>query len=138
MKKKTLFSKIETKEDAINIIKKFSISYIVISIILALIPFIVLVFIESQNINTDIIVMLFINSAVNSIIIIILAIMLRVLKSRIVAILLLLLSIYSLIVTGINKFTGSGEGGTNIIIAIILVLISIKLVEASVKYNKLK
>lgn len=63
------------------------------------------------------------------------AFLLRKFNSRVVVVILLLLSIGGLIVTGINEF-GGGTGGRNIFLAVIMIWVSIRAIQATFGLKK--
>lgn len=75
---------------------------------------------------------------IDAAIIALLAFFLHKFKSRIAAILLFLLSSAMVFSTFQNKFGGGGEGGNNVILALIAFGIGIRAVEAAFKYHKYK
>jgi len=119
-KKNAWFSKIESKEDAIKVIKDSSNGFLVLAAIQFGLGFLIGM-----------------TTIIDGVIYAVLALLLRKFNSRAVAILLLLLSLVAIVVTGINKF-GGGEGGRNIILAVIMIWASVRAVQATFKYNKVK
>ncbi len=75
---------------------------------------------------------------IDAAIIAILAFFLHKFKSRIAAILLFLLSSLMIFSTFQNKFGGGGEGGNNVILALIAFGIGVRAIEAAFKYQKYK
>lgn len=118
--KKLWFGKIESKEDAIKVIKDSSNGFLILAAIQIGIGFLI---------GTT--------AIIDGVLYAILALLLRKFNSRVVAIIFLLLSSAAIVVTGINRF-GEGEGGKNIFLAIIMIYVSIRAIQATFKYNKVK
>lgn len=119
-KKYNWFGKIESKEDAIKVIKDSSTGFFG----LAAIQFALGLVIGMEAITDGVIYA-------------VLALLLRKFNSRVVACLLLLLSLVAVVVTGINKFSGGG-GGRNVFLALIMIYVSVRAVQATFKYHKVK
>ncbi|HSH00939.1 MAG TPA: hypothetical protein VLL52_00380 [Anaerolineae bacterium] len=115
-KKIGLFSKITDREDAIKLTKDAGTGFVVIGLITALIS-----------------IALGASALIDALIYIVLGLIMRQFHSRIAAVLLLFFSIISLMVTTANLFGIIELGGTNIILAIILVVAAIRGVEATFK-----
>jgi hypothetical protein len=121
-KVKWLFSKIDNRDSALNVIKQAAISFYTLAVLFLLAGF----FFSSLAI-------------VDAVILGVLGVLLHTLKSRVVAILLLIYSIAVLGVTVLNLIVpGSLGGGTNILLSIIVVWVSIRAVQATFKLGKLK
>lgn len=128
VKKTGLFSKIESKEDAIKAIKESSI---------------IILFIATLQIGLGRVHYLF-NSAIiidphlifEAILCIILACILLKWKSRVAAIFLFLLSSIELVMTFIKWFTWSGHAENNIPFALIIAIFAYRLVEATSKLQQ--
>ncbi len=118
-KKNTLFGKIETKEEALKIIKDSSNGFYFLSALEIIAGYFVIG----------------ISAIIDGIIFAICAFLLRKFNSKVVAIILLLISAMSLITTGVNKFS-NGSGGQNIFLAVIVVWISIRAVQATFALEK--
>lgn len=118
--KKTMFSKIETREDALEVIKDSSNGFFVVAAIqiaigIFLMPSIIL----------------------DGVVFAVLGLLLRQLHSRVVAVLLLMVSISSLVMTIMNKFDAETHGGSNIYLAGIMVYVSVRAIQATFKYQTL-
>lgn len=118
-KKNAWYGKIETKEEALKVIKDASNGFY----FLAALQIVLGYFIMGAS------------AIVDGVIFAVCAFLLRKLNSRVVAIILLLLSVGGLIVTGINKF-GGGTGGRNIILAVIMIWTSIRAIQATFELRK--
>ena len=119
-KKNAWYGKIETKEDAIKVIKDSSNGFLLLSAIQMALGFII-----------------GIETVIDGVIYLILALLLRKFNSRVVAIILLLLSLVSIVVTGMNKL-GGGAGGRNVLLSLIVTWVSIRAIQATFVYNRLK
>lgn len=119
-KKNNWFGKIETREEALKVIKDSSIGFYFLALLQIVIGYFLL---EASAI-------------IDGVIFAILAFLLRKFNSMVIAILLLLLSVAAVVVTGINKF-GGGSGGRNMTLAIIMIWVSVRAVQASIKLHKL-
>jgi len=113
-------SKIESKEDAVGLIKGYSNGFLFLAAVQ-----IVAGFLSGIYVSFD------------GVVLIILALLLRKFKSRIVSIMLLLLSIFTIVATGINLF-GEGKGGIGIILAGFMLWASIGAIHVTFQYNKIK
>ena len=118
-KKRGLFSKIETREDALKTIKDSSITFYLIGGLQIALSF----FLGASAI-------------VDGLLFIIFAFLLQKFNSRIVAVLLLILSGAGLVVTTMNSF-GGGQGGRNVILALVVLWASIRAVQATFKLQSL-
>ncbi|MBI2042478.1 MAG: hypothetical protein HYT21_01910 [Candidatus Nealsonbacteria bacterium] len=113
-KKNTWFGKIQTRDEAIKVIKDASNGFY----FLAALQIVLGYFIMRPE------------AIIDGAIFAICAFLLRKFNSRVVAIILLLLSIGGLIVTGMNNF-GGGAGGQNLILAVIMIWVSIRAIQAT-------
>ena len=120
-KKNNWFGKIETREEALKVIKDSSNGFYFLAVLQIVIGYF----------------LLGASAIVDSVILAILAFLLRKFNSMVVAILLLLLSLAGIVVTGINRF-GGGTGGRNIILAVIMIWVSVRAVQATLKLHKLE
>jgi hypothetical protein len=118
-KKNTWFRKIETRDEALKVIKDASN---------------VLYFLAAFEIVLGYFIM-GVGAIVDGVIFAVCAFLLRKFNSRVVAVILLLLSIGVLIVTGINKF-GGGSGGRNLSLAVIKIWVSIRAIQATFGLKK--
>jgi hypothetical protein len=117
-KKPILFKVIETKEEALKTIKDASYAFLFVAVLTGAASFI-----------------LGAALVIDAVLYLVLALLLFWLKSRTIAVLLLVFSCMSLIVTVLNRMGMMNEGGGNIFLAIIIVWISIKAVEATFKLH---
>lgn len=120
-KKNAWFGKIETKEEALKIIKDSSNGFYFLAALQIVIGYF----------------LLGLPAIIDGVIFAVLAFLLRKFKSMVVAMLLLLLSVGGIVVTAINQF-GGGTGGRNIILALIMIWVSIRAVQATAKLHKLE
>lgn len=118
--KKRMFSKIETREEALDVIKDSSNGFFVVA-----------------GIQIVIGIILMPSIILDGVVFAVLGLMLRQLNSRIVAVLLLLVSIGSFVMTSMNKFGVTSEGGGNIFLAGLMVYVSIRAIQATFKYHLL-
>ena len=118
-KKNAWYGKIETKEEALKVIKDTSNGFY----FLAALQIVLGYFIMGRE------------AIIDGVIFAVCAFLLRKLNSRAVAIILLLLSVSGLVVTGINKF-GGGTGGRNITLAVVMIWISIRAIQATFGLRK--
>lgn len=118
-KKNSWFGKIETKDEALKVIKDASNGFY----FLAALQIVLGCFIMGME------------AIVDGVIFAVCAFLLRKFNSRVVAVILLLLSIGGLIVTGINKF-GGGSGGQNLFLAVIMIWVSIRAIQATFGLKK--
>jgi cobalamin synthase len=118
-KKRDIFSKIETREEALKTIKDTTIGFYFIAIL-----HIVLGYFVGLPVMID------------GVLYAVLGFLLQKFNSRIVAVLLLIVSGIALITTVINRF-GGGTGGRNILLAIIVLWASIRAVQATFKLQSL-
>jgi len=122
-KKQILFSKIENRSDAERMTQACAYGFFTIAILQG--AFGLLFPITNKALILDAIVWL------------ILGLLILKIKSRIAATIALLMSLISLFVTFQNKITpDQGMGGSNIILAIIIFLVSIRALEATVKLGE--
>lgn len=119
--KKTLFAKIESREDAIKAVKEYSAGFYVLAAIQGAIGF----FLTSS--------MIF-----DAILLAVLATVLRIWNSRVAAFLLMTITTIGLVVTASNRFGTpilDGGGGKNIILALLAFWFAIKSIEATNKIH---
>ncbi|OGJ53663.1 hypothetical protein A2448_00720 [Candidatus Peregrinibacteria bacterium RIFOXYC2_FULL_41_22] len=116
---KQIAGKIESKEEAVKIIKDCSNAFFILAGIEIVAGIVI--------IGTA--------AIIDGIIFGILAFVLRKFYSRVAAIILLLMSLGSVIVTVMNNASG-GNGGSNIILAIVIVYASARGIQATFKYNE--
>lgn len=114
------FAKIETKEDALLQIKNAAYSFYFVAALQVILG---LFFIPA--------------AIIDGLIFALLAFLLMKFNSTAAAIILFLLSVSAVIFTAINKF-GGGAGGTNIFLAIIIVWVSFRAMQATSKLSKFK
>ncbi len=115
-KKNSLFSKIESRADALKVIKESAIAFVAIG----LLQVAAAIFLFPE---------LFFDAVVN----IVLGLVLMFLKSRIAAVLLLLWSGAAVVITVLNMFGITASGGTNVIMSLIIFWAAVKAVEATFK-----
>ncbi len=121
-KKNAWYGKIETKEEALKVIKDSSYGFFFVAVLQAVIGFAL-----GMNLWLDAILYLIFG-----------AILLK-FKSRVAAILLLLLTSGALIMTFINKINpdpSSGTGGTNLFLAVIMIWASVRAIQATFGLRK--
>ena len=118
-KKNAWYGKIETKEDALKVIKDASNGFYFLAVLQIALGYFIM--------GTE--------AIIDGAIFAVCAFLLRKFNSRVVAVILLLLSIGGLIVTGMNKFSG-GAGGQNLILAIIMIWVSIRAIQATFGLKK--
>lgn len=119
LEKVGIFGKIKNQENALTVIKDASNTFY----FLAAIQIILGYFIMGVEVIID------------GVIFAVFAFLLRKFNSRVVAVILLLLSIAGLVITGINKF-GSGTGGQNLFLAVIMVWVSVRSIQATFGLKK--
>jgi hypothetical protein len=113
-KKSGLFSKINSREDAFKMVQDASYGFYFIAVLQGGIGY----FIQKSMI-------------IDGVLYAVLAIFLHKFRSRVAAILLFLMTSISLVVTFINKIGASKQGGGNIILAIIILIVSVRAIEAT-------
>lgn len=118
--------KIETEQDAIQVIKASSNGFYTVAGIQLVIG-LLLAFLRRAAI---------IEAIIDPLVYASLSLLLRKFRSRVVAVILLSYSCATLVVTIINKF-GGDEGGQNVILAIIVFWTSVRAIQASFTLNKL-
>ncbi len=116
------FSKIKSKKLATKLIREGSIFFFVIAGIILVVGY----FISNKNYETGVIYMMI------SVVYAILAGVLLKWKSRIAAVLLSIMTFDALIATFSNRF-GGGDGGKNIILALFVFWLTVRLVKATFK-----
>ncbi len=114
-----LHGKINTKEDAIKVIKEVSSGFIGLGIIIGLIG----IFLE-------------ISMIIDALLFVVLGLVLKYTKSRVPAILLFLLSVIAFFSTLVNFGSRNPSGGRNILLAILILWTSIRGVQATNKLAK--
>lgn len=119
-KKNSMFGKIKTKEDALKVIKESSNGFFILAGIQAVLGYFVVGF--SALIDAGIYALL--------------AFFLKRFKSRVSAVILLIVSLLSLFVTFINKVENA-QGGRNTLLAIMVVFVAFRSIQATFKYYKL-
>ena len=118
-KKNAWYGKIETKEEALKVIKDTSNGFYFLAALQIVLGYFIM--------GTE--------AIIDGVIFAVCAFLLRKLNSRAVPIILLLLSVGGLVVTGINKF-GGGTGGRNITLAVVMIWISIRAIQATFGLRK--
>jgi hypothetical protein len=117
-KKNRLFSPITTGDDALNMIREASIAFFCVAALQALLGTAL-----APAMLTD------------AVIIAVLAGILMKWRSRIAAVLLLLVSGGGLVVTVLNRLGITAEGGKNIFLAVIMLVVAVRAVEATFKLH---
>ena len=113
-KKKGMFSKIETRDDALKAVRDCAGGFFVVAGLQALIG-----------------ALLAPSLIIDAIILAVLAFLLRQWQSRVAAVLLLILSVLILGMTVGNRLGVTSQGGRNIFLAIIMVLVAIRAAQAT-------
>jgi len=116
VKKQGLFSRIETREDALKLVRDGSIAFLVLAGLQALIG----VFIAPGML-------------LDAAILAVLALIIWKAQSRVGAVALLLLTGAEAVITVLNRIGAMSSGGSNVFLAIIMLILSIRLVEATFK-----
>jgi hypothetical protein len=116
--KKGMFAKIENRDDALKTIKETSIAFLVVAGIQGVLGFFI-----APSVLVD--------AALYAI----LGLILMKWKARTAAVLLLLLAGLAAVVTFMNKLGIMAEGGTNIILALIVLWAAVRAVEATFKLH---
>jgi len=116
-KKNTWFGKIETRDEALKVIKDASNGFYFLAVLQVVLGYFIM--------GTE--------AIIDGVIFAICAFLLRKFNSRVVAVILLLLSIGGLVVTGINKF---GGGGQNLFLAVIMIWVSVRAIQATFGLKK--
>ena len=122
-KKNSWFGKIETREEALKVIKDSSYGFFFLAVLQAGIGFAL-----GMNLWLDAILYLIFGAALLKF------------KSRIAAVLLLLLTGGALVMTFLNKLNpdpSAGTGGTNLFLAAIMIWVSIRAIQATFKLHNL-
>ena len=117
-KKQGLFSSIETRDDALKMIRSASTGFFTVAALQALIG-----------------VFLMPAILIDAVILTVLALILRKWNSRVAAVLLLLMASAEAIVTVLNRIGVMAEGGKNIFLAFIMLVLAIRAAEASFKLH---
>lgn len=117
-KKQGLFSRIETREDALKLVRSGSIGFLLLAGLQALIGF-----------------FLFPAMLIDAAILAVLGFIVMKAHSRVAAVILLLVAGAQAVVTLLNRIGVMSEGGKNIILAAIMLILAIRLVEATFKLN---
>ena len=120
-KKNAWFGKIETKEEAIKVIKNSSNGFYFLAALQIVIGYF----------------LLGLPAIIDGVMFGVLAFLLRQFRSMVVAVLLLLLSVGGVVVTAMNQF-GGGTGGRNTILALIIIWVSVRAMQATFKLHKLE
>ena len=120
-KKNAWFGKIETKDEALKVIKDSSNGFYFLAALQIIIGYF----------------LLGLPAIIDGVMFGVLAFLLRQFRSMVVAVLLLLLSVGGVVVTAINQF-GGGTGGRNTILALIMIWVSVRAVQATFKLHKLE
>ena len=118
-KKNAWYGKIETKEEALKVIKDASNGFYFLAALQVVLGYFIM--------GTE--------AIIDGVLFAVCAFLLRKFNSRVVAVILLLLSIGGLVVTAINKF-GGGTGGQNLILAVIMIWTSIRAIQATFGLRK--
>jgi ABC-type sugar transport system permease subunit len=118
-KKVGLFTKIETRADALRTIKDACRAFLVV----AAIQFVIGVFLAPSMI-------------IDGLVFAALAFILMKWKSKIAAVILLLFSTGVVVVTVLNLLGITSEGGSNVILALIVLIVSIRATEATFKLRR--
>jgi uncharacterized membrane protein HdeD (DUF308 family) len=118
-KRPGMFGKIETKEDALKVIKDTAIAFYVVAALQIVLAFFI-----------------GLSAIIDGIIYIVLAFLLQKFNSRIVAVLMLILTGIGVVVTAMNRL-GSGQGGRNILLALVMIWASIRAIQATFRLNTL-
>lgn len=118
-KKNAWYGKIETKDEALKVIKDASNGFYFLAALQIILGYFIM--------GTE--------AIIDGVLFAVCAFLLRKFNSRVVAVILLLLSIGGLVVTAINKF-GGGTGGQNIILAVIMIWTSIRAIQATFGLQK--
>lgn len=118
-KKNAWYGKIETKDEALKVIKDASNGFYFLAALQIVLGYFIM--------GTE--------AIIDGVLFAVCAFLLRRFNSRVVAVILLLLSIGGLVVTAINKF-GGGTGGRNIILAVIMIWTSIRAIQATFGLRK--
>jgi len=116
VKKQGLFSRIETREDALKLVRDGSIAFLVLAGLQALIG----VFIAPGML-------------LDAAIVAVLALIIWKAQSRVGAVALVLLTGAEAVITVLNRIGAMSSGGSNVFLAIIMLILSIRLVEATFK-----
>lgn len=115
-----LFGYIETPEEVLSLVKKSSIAFYIVAVVQTMVAY----FLESSII-------------IDGVVIVVCAFLLYKFNNRIMAIILLLLSVGSIFATVMNKF-GVASGGINMVLAIFLVWVSIRSVQATFRLHEIE
>ena len=117
-RKKGMFSPIESRADAEKVAKESAAAFLFVGLLQA-----VLAYFVSPSILIDAILYLVLGGA------------LWLWKSRVAAVLLALLATAAVVVTVLNKMGVTSQGGTNIILAVIVAIAAIRGVQATFKLH---
>lgn len=118
-KKNAWYGKIETKEEALKVIKDASNGFYFLAALQIVLGYFIM--------GTE--------AIIDGVLFAVCAFLLRKFNSRVVAVILLLLSVGGLVVTAINQF-GGGTGGRNIILAVIMIWTSVRAIQATFGLKK--
>jgi hypothetical protein len=117
-KKNSLWSKIETRDDALKVVKDVSIAFYVLAALQAIIG---LFYDQSLLMDAALYVLL--------------AFLLQRFRSRVVAVVLLAFALLAMLFTGQN-IVGGGPGGNNIILALIMTWAAVRAIQATFFLHK--
>lgn len=117
-KKQGLFSRLETRDDALKLVRSGSIAFLVLAGLQALIGFFLLPAI-----------------LIDAAILAVLALIIMKAHSRVAALILLLVAGAEAVVTLLNRIGVMSEGGRNIFLAAIMLILAVRMVEATFKLN---
>ena len=118
-KRPGMFGKIETKEDALKVIKDTAIAFYVVAALQIVLAFFI-----------------GLGAIIDGFIYIVLAFLLQKFNSKIVAALLLVITGIGVVFTFMNRF-GDGQGGRNIFLALVMIWASIRAVQATFSLSTL-
>jgi uncharacterized membrane protein len=116
--KNGLFSKIESRDHALKTVREASTAFFFLAFLQAAIG-----------------IFLFPSMIMDAVILSSLGLMLRIWRSRVAAVLLLLVTGIQGLVTILNRLGVTTQGGTNIILAFIMLVIAVRAVEATFKLH---
>ena len=114
VKKQGLFSRIETREDALKLVRDGSIAFLVLAGLEALIG----VFLAPAML-------------LDAAIVAVLALIIWKAQSRVGAVALLLVTGAEAVITVLNRIGATSSGGSNVFLAVLMLILSIRLVEAT-------
>jgi len=114
------WGKIETREEALGVIKDSANGFYCVAVIQVVIG----------------LFLLGVGAVVDGIIFAVLAFLLKKFNTILVALILFVLSMIGVVATGVNQF-GGGTGGRNMVLAIIMVWMSVRALQATARLRKL-